>query len=181
MDRKGSIAKIAHNLKMRKARQKHCKEDMIATCFAFGGMVGIVALILIGTHTVIAIGVLLAVAAMGLFSMGILAFFQGKRMKQCINMIDNGTKSIDEICAALNIPYNKIISVLYNMIADGVFDNISIDASKREIIRKNNNISSTNYGQNEEMKAPKNCPSCGAPNSAEAVQSGKCEYCGAQL
>lgn len=109
--------------------------------------------------------------------MGIFALFKGKRSKQLMNIVDTGIKSIDELSVSVKLSYDKTLQMLIAMVADGVFDNLYVDALKREIVRKKPEDNAVNNKQ----YVPKTCPTCGAPNSAEAVQSGKCEYCGAQL
>lgn len=111
--------------------------------------------------------------------LGLIRLRNIKNAKICINMIDGGVKSIDDISASCKLSYDKTVGFINKLIQKGVFEGIYVNMEKRTVSTKEQkeNI------QIQTAVAHKSriCQACGAPNSAEAVQNGKCEYCGAIL
>lgn len=175
---KMNMEKARRDLEKQYARKKYSKEDVYTAYFIWASVILGWAFVFMRSEHLKILGTILTVVAIAGVIKGFIEMFKGKHSKQLITTVDTGIKSIDELSVSVKIPYDKTLEMLVAMIADGVFDDIYIDTLKREIVKKPPNNQAVNTTAHY---VPKNCPSCGAPNSAEAVQNGKCEYCGAQL
>lgn len=89
--------------------------------------------------------------------------------------------SIDSLAQETSSTYEKLVKELPILMRKSGLNGY-VDIENRKFIRNDINKSNTDYKRAYTDKPqPQNCPSCGAPCSAEAVEKGKCEYCGAVL
>jgi len=112
---------------------------------------------------------------------------RGERYKKYIAMIVNQNQtSIDNIAAAVGVPYATAAKELQKMISAGYFIGAYINDSQREIILTHiapqqgpSAAVVADVSQAQTMVVA--CPGCGANNRVVVGQFAECEYCGSPL
>jgi len=107
----------------------------------------------------------------------------GERYKKYISLIVNQRQtSIDNIAAAVGVPYNVAVADLQKMISSGFFTGAFIDVVNREIVLA---VAAPQVNPMAVATAPQikvaACGSCGANNRVVVGQLTECEYCGSHL
>lgn len=112
---------------------------------------------------------------------------KAQKFKKYIAIVVNqNITSIDNIAAAMDLPYDVVKSDLQNMIDKEYFFNAYINESKREIIivhkRKQdyNKEASVKFNPNVQVVVV-TCKGCGAKNKILKGSVGECEFCGSPI
>lgn len=89
----------------------------------------------------------------------------------CVNMIDNGERSIDNIAMSCGKSYEETVKIINELIQKNLVSGIHIDMVNRIIATKEDAAKS-------KADIQITCPNCHATTS---TKKGICEYCGASL
>lgn len=92
---------------------------------------------------------------------------------------DNNEVSIDELMRIGKTTFDRVEKDINSMLKSGYIEGY-LDTEKRRLIISTP-IITNNIPKEKRVFNVKPCPTCGATNSPEAYQKGKCEYCGSPL
>lgn len=121
------------------------------------------------------------ILGMAYITLGFFSLMKLNRWQKYVSVMDNKDEvSMDELILITNVSFNTLSKDINRMIKQKILDDAYIDLNRRMLVLHRQTNSQESRDQNSAVEIQP-CPSCGATNSLQAHQKGKCEYCGSVL